>query len=470
MLQDELTVGLRRIAAELDELAAETRPTIPPFPVIPDFEPLGLLGCGGMGAVYAARQVSLARDVAVKVVATSGTGTSFPEEARTVARLHHPNIVQVFAAGRTEGVAWFAMELVPGESADRHVFASAEDVARLGVAVADALAYAHRCGLLHRDVKPSNIFVGEDGAIKLGDFGLACLAADKLSDRSGTRHYLAPERLNGGAATAAGDLYALGVTLRDLGACKDFRIPTDFAAICAKAAASEPSARYTDANALADDLRRFLAHRPVAANPPAPLRRFRLLARRNPLRGATRLRRVALSRLRSASSHALLRLLSEQCGRPVPRRPPIARPCRPHRRSCPHSRPLSAANLTHATPSSGEPWRPLRRSPRAIRTTRRSARLSRRCARHMNSARSGSPARAAPFSPPTATPRGLHLVAYASLQTNVRTRAFDKRKHAEPLRLGIVRILPLAQDFLDKIGNAHAMHVGDAVTHEDIGL
>lgn len=283
MLQGELTVGLRRLAAELDELAVETRPTIPPFPVIPDFEPLGLLGCGGMGAVYAARQVSLARDVAVKVVATSGTGTSFPEEARTVARLHHPNIVQVFAAGRTEGVAWFAMELVPGESADRHVFVSAEDVARLGVAVADALAYAHRCGLLHRDVKPSNIFVGEDGAIKLGDFGLACLAADKLSDRSGTRHYLAPERLDGGAATAAGDLYALGVTLRDLGACKDFRMPTDFAAICAKATASEPSARYTDANALADDLRRFLAHRPVAANPPAPLRRFRLFARRNPL-------------------------------------------------------------------------------------------------------------------------------------------------------------------------------------------
>lgn len=283
MLQDELTVGLRRLAAELDELAAETRPTIPPFPVISDFESKGLLGCGGMGAVYAARQVSLARDVAVKVVATSRADTAFPGEARTVARLHHPNIVQVFAAGHTEDAAWFAMELVPGESADRHVFASAEDVARLGVAVAEALAYAHRCGLLHRDVKPSNIFVGEDGAIKLGDFGLACLAANKLSDKSGTRHYLAPERLNGGAATAAGDLYALGVTLRDLGTCKGFRMSPDLAAICAKAAASDPSARYADANALADDLRRFLTHRPVVANPPAPLRRFRLFARRNPL-------------------------------------------------------------------------------------------------------------------------------------------------------------------------------------------
>ena len=82
----------------------------------------------------------------------------------------------------------------PGESAYRHIFASAEGVARLGVADTEALAYTHRCGLLHRNIEPSNIFVGEDGAITLGDFGLACLAADKLSDRSGLPARIAPFR------------------------------------------------------------------------------------------------------------------------------------------------------------------------------------------------------------------------------------------------------------------------------------
>ena len=295
MLQEELTDDLRRLATELDELGAEdirgtgfrasaVEQTLVP-PEIPDFQIVSLLGSGGMGAVYVARQVSLGRDVAIKVVSV-GRAHARPEEARTVAQLHHPNIVQVFSAGGDATAAWFAMELVKGESADRHVFSSIEEVVRLGIAVAEALAYAHRCGILHRDVKPSNIFIGEDGRVKLGDFGLACLVSDGVMDKSGTKRYMAPEVLNGGEVSEASDQYSLGVTLRELvGRVGDnaSHFSPDFAAICAKATADEPSHRYESVEAMLADLRRFLAHEPIAANPPSPLRRFRLFARRNPL-------------------------------------------------------------------------------------------------------------------------------------------------------------------------------------------
>jgi len=274
MLQEELTNDLRLLASELDELGKGENSSPPPFPSIPDFEPTSLLGCGGMGAVYLARQISLGRDVAVKVVATG-----VADEARTVAQLHHPNIVQVFSAGGDAESAWFAMELVKGESADNHRFSSIEDVARLGIAVAEALAYAHRCGILHRDVKPSNIFVGADGMVKLGDFGLACLASEGIKDKSGTKRYMAPEVTSGGEVSEASDQYALGVTLRELANAPQ----PDFAAIISKATAHDPAHRYESVEAMLADLRRFLAHEPVAANPPSLLRRFRLFARRNPL-------------------------------------------------------------------------------------------------------------------------------------------------------------------------------------------
>ena len=284
MLQEELTNDLRRLAAELDELGKCEDSQPPAFPPIADFEPITLLGCGGMGAVYVARQASLGRDVAVKVMPDTSSGAPIPDEARTIAQLHHPNIVQVFSAGTAAGSFWFAMELVNGESADRHAFASIEEVARLGIAAAEALAYAHRCGIIHRDVKPSNLFIGESGRVKLGDFGLACHAAEGVKDKSGTKRYMAPEVLRGGTATPASDQYALGATLRELAVCAVPGAPQrDFAAICEKAAAHNPSDRYASVDALLADLRRFLAHEPVAANPPSPWRRFRLFARRTPL-------------------------------------------------------------------------------------------------------------------------------------------------------------------------------------------
>ena len=283
MLQEELTADLRHLAEELDELSETENVRTPSFPSIPDFEHVSLLGSGGMGTVYVARQISLGRDVAVKVVPVGGvdaTSASLPEEARTVAQLHHPNIVQVFSAGGDATAAWFAMELVKGESADTYSFSSIDDVARLGIAVAEALAYAHSCGILHRDVKPSNIFVGEGGAIKLGDFGLSCLAAEGVKDKSGTKRYMAPEVLDGGEISEASDQYSLGVTLSELGGA---RVPPDFAAICAKATAHDPARRYESVEVMLSDLRRYIAREPVSANPPSPLRRFRLFTRRNPL-------------------------------------------------------------------------------------------------------------------------------------------------------------------------------------------
>ena len=291
MLQEELTDDLRHLAVELDELGENENVSPSSFPSNQDFEPVSLLGCGGMGTIYVARQISLGRDVAVKVVPSHGT---LPDEARTVAQLHHPNIVQVFSAGRDGDAAWFAMELVKGDSADKHTFSSMDEVARIGVAVAEALAYAHCCGILHRDVKPSNIFIGENGMVKLGDFGLACLAAERMTDKSGTKRYMAPETLNGGEAAEASDQYSLGVTLRELagrvvplvrsslGTGGNAPHP-DFMAILSKAMAHDPSDRYENVEAMLADLRRFIVHEPVAANPPSPLRRFRLFARRNPL-------------------------------------------------------------------------------------------------------------------------------------------------------------------------------------------
>ena len=337
MLQeDTMTDALRSLAAELDELGREgERPREPPE--IPDFRLTDVLGQGGMGTVYLAEQVSLGREVALKVVhesavagrppyrASQSVGRAAlcppPDEARTVAQLHHPNIVQVYAAGTAQDQSWFAMELMCGKTANHSTFASAEDVARLGVQIAEALSYAHRCGVIHRDVKPSNIFIGENGIAKLGDFGLANSTGD-----GGTRRYMAPELLGGprpsavsagapavssaAVASESSDQYALGVTLQELvGSCvprdhdggiidaalpntathgravsmKPPPVPPDVAAICAKATAQDASRRYENMDAMLDDLRRFLAHKPVAANPPSLFRRLRLFAWRNPL-------------------------------------------------------------------------------------------------------------------------------------------------------------------------------------------
>ena len=285
---------LETLARELDELGktpARRELDVPPDFGGTDWRLVRPIGKGTMGTVYEAEQISLARKVAVKVLPMAVSSSPsrrarFLREAKTLAMLHHPNIVKVYAAGTAGERLFYAMDLVQGTDLRSVKPASAEDVAILGLSAAQALAYAHRCGVIHQDVKPANLLVDEDGNLHLADFGIAALlqGADYVNSSGGTRRYMAPEMQNGrGIASPASDQYALGVTLKELAdGATDKYIPLELTAIFRKMTASEPDARYPDMEAVADDLHRFLRHEPVLAQPPSPFRRFALWTRRNP--------------------------------------------------------------------------------------------------------------------------------------------------------------------------------------------
>ena len=194
-----------------------------------EFEILGKLGEGGMGAVYKARQTSLKRLVALKTLqgslASDGEFIArFQREAIAAASLNHPNLVQVYSAGETAGLHWFAMEFVEGESAQARVkrkerLAPAEAVA-IGIHIATALEYGWRkAQLIHRDIKPDNIFLSTDGEVKLGDLGLAKSVNETQSltmtgSAMGTPHYVSPEQAEGKKdVDLRADIYSLGCTL-----------------------------------------------------------------------------------------------------------------------------------------------------------------------------------------------------------------------------------------------------------------
>lgn len=290
-MEDEIPEGLRGLVAELDALGGSSSGPegLDGLPDLSgtDFAPLAEIGRGGMGVVYEAKQISLDRSVAVKLLSPhyaddASFQARFAAEARLVASLHHPNIVDIYTAGVANGHIFFSMELISGKTAQNHAFSSLAEVAQLGATVADALAYAHACGVVHRDVKPSNIFLESSGVPKLGDFGLACLAGGETTS-AGTRKYMAPECMAGGPATALSDQYALGATLLELAAPFQQNTPNrDLSAILDKATHSLPDARYPDLGAFASDLRRLLAGEPVTARPPSMARRIGLWARRTP--------------------------------------------------------------------------------------------------------------------------------------------------------------------------------------------
>jgi tRNA A-37 threonylcarbamoyl transferase component Bud32 len=188
------------------------------------------IGRGAMGTVWRARDTLLARDVAVKEVVLRGAST--PEdrrvryertlrEARTAARLNHPSVVTVFDVVEADGSPWIVMELVQARSLERIL---AEDgplpphqAAEVGVRLLGALATAHAAGILHRDVKPSNVLLGTDGRAVLTDFGIATREGDSTLTQvgmvMGTPGFTAPERIRGEPATPASDLWSLGATL-----------------------------------------------------------------------------------------------------------------------------------------------------------------------------------------------------------------------------------------------------------------
>ena len=296
----------------------------PPAPQpthIPGYEILNVLDQGGMGIVYRARQTDLSRIVAVKMMAgahPSGPRLSrFRTECRAIAQLHHPNLVEIFESGETDVGPYFSMELVEGGDLNARLKSNPptfEEAAALVESIARVVHEVHQRGIIHRDLKPANILLTADGVPKVTDFGLAKLL-DEESGHSrtgevlGTLTYMAPEQIDPslGSVETAADVYALGAILYEMlagqppflatttqlmrqivqddpAAPSTVRsdVPRDLDAICLKCLEKKPESRYASAAELADDLRRFLEHRPIKARPVGPLRRTAKVVRRRP--------------------------------------------------------------------------------------------------------------------------------------------------------------------------------------------
>lgn len=293
------------------------------FPVVPGYEVIEELGRGGMGIVFKARQIGLNRIVALKMVlggsnAESRNMARFRGEAEAVARLQHPNIVQIHEVGEKEGRPYFSLEYVAnGNLAQRiaGVPQPARYSAELVETLARALHVAHQRGIIHRDLKPANVLLAEDGTLKITDFGLAKLV-DGDSDLTqsgmvlGTPSYMAPEQA-GGKTSRVGptaDVYALGAILYELlTGLAPIRgetpldtmmlvmtqepippsrlqpgVPRDLETICLKCLEKEPRRRYGSALELAEDLRLYLNHEPIQARPVGSFGRLNRWCHRNP--------------------------------------------------------------------------------------------------------------------------------------------------------------------------------------------
>ncbi|MEM9379912.1 MAG: bifunctional serine/threonine-protein kinase/formylglycine-generating enzyme family protein [Planctomycetota bacterium] len=290
-----------------------------------DYELREEVGRGGMGAVFRARQISLDRIVALKVLpihllTRPDTVARFEREGQMAARLHHPGIISIYAVGQTGDARYIAMEYFArgdlGKELSRarrreattflkssDTTGHAADCARRIASVADAVQHAHEQGLLHRDIKPQNLLIGSDGELRLADFGLARdRRLEGLTEEGamlGTLAYMSPEQATR-ATTAVDertDVYSLGVVLYEMLAERpafeggshaellhkittaepaplrrvNRRVPSDLALICACAMAKDPRERYASAGAFAGDLRRFLNHESIFASPPTPM-------------------------------------------------------------------------------------------------------------------------------------------------------------------------------------------------------
>ncbi len=310
-----------------------------------DYELREIIASGGMGIVYRALQRSLNREVAVKMIrdgelANAAAVARFRSEAEAAAQLDHPNIVPIYEVNQQDGLHYFSMKLVPGVALSARLTSlGLRDSASLLSVVARAVHYAHQRGLLHRDLKPSNILIDADGQPHVTDFGLARrVDGDSLTTLSGsivgTPAYMAPEQAVGAKGlTTAADVYSLGAVLYELltgrppfagatpfetllqvrerepvppsaararrlaspqpgepappspGAAGDpgsEHVDRDLEIICLKCLAKEPERRYGSAEALADDLDRWLEHRPILARPTTARARFLKWMRRQP--------------------------------------------------------------------------------------------------------------------------------------------------------------------------------------------
>jgi WD40 repeat protein len=289
-----------------------------------DYEILKVLGEGGMGVVYKARQLTLNRPVALKMIKASRFSSveelrRFQNEAEAIARLDHPGIVPIFEVGQFRDQPYFTMKLIGGGSLDRRLGDYVADPRRAALLVAraaEAIHHAHQRGILHRDLKPANVLIDADGEPHISDFGLAKQIDDDSALTQtgaivGTPAYMSPEQASGsrGGVTTSTDIYGLGAILfavltgkapfggttvmETLEQVRDrlpesprkqnARVPRDLEVICLKCLEKDPRRRYASADALAEDLKRWLASMPITARPVGAAARLGMWCRRRPV-------------------------------------------------------------------------------------------------------------------------------------------------------------------------------------------
>ncbi|MGE3807661.1 MAG: serine/threonine-protein kinase, partial [Gemmataceae bacterium] len=288
-----------------------------------DYELVAEIARGGMGIVYKARQLSLHRIVALKMIlagrqASPSDVQRFRAEAELAASLDHPSIVPIYEVNSCEGIPFFSMKLIEGSNLaarDPRWQQDPRAAAKLVAQVARAVHHAHQRGLLHRDLKPANVLLDDQDHPYVTDFGLAKLLQhdDSITPSGGivgTPRYMAPEQLKPrGPLTTASDVHGLGCILFEILTGRPAfpaaspaealrtilevevdrpgtlnpRVPLDLETICLKCLEKEPGRRYSSAEALAEDLERFLQHEPIHARQISRAGRLLRWGRRRPV-------------------------------------------------------------------------------------------------------------------------------------------------------------------------------------------
>lgn len=331
---EELREDLRRMMEDyqsLQESLGNGSSNFEEGRLLDDYRLIHELGRGGMGSVWEAEQLSLKRRVALKLLKPQFSFSPvsllrFQREAEAGGRLQHVGIVQTYGTGETEGIHWIAQELVVGGFTLADSLAQNRalvelptghyrDVAQTFAAIADALEHAHSHGVVHRDIKPGNILLGEDDRPKIADFGLAQiqdeLGLSRTGEYLGTPFYMSPEQAMSKrmGLDHRSDIFSLGATLYEaLTLIRAFdgdtsqqvfqkiiteepddprklrsRVPRDLAVICSKCLEKSPDRRYQSMTAVAEDLRRHLKDQPILAKPPGLLTRSMKWCRRHPV-------------------------------------------------------------------------------------------------------------------------------------------------------------------------------------------
>jgi tRNA A-37 threonylcarbamoyl transferase component Bud32 len=319
-----IDLALKAEAETQVDLAPRNVVQNPPVGAVGNYELIEQIGQGGMGVVYKARQLSLNRIVALKLMlsgpwATEAEIKRFRSETTAAATLQHPNVVAIHEVGVHEGRHYFSMDYIAGRSLAEVINRTplpAGRAARYVKIIAEAIHHAHQRGILHRDLKPANVLVDADDQPRVTDFGLAKhIQVDSSltvsGDAMGTPSYMPPEQAAGKRSEIgpASDVYSLGAILYDLLTGRPpFRadtpldtlrqvldtepapprvinrnVPRDLETICLKCLAKAPGQRYPSAQGLADDLGRFLKQEPIHARPVGWLDRGWRWSRRNPV-------------------------------------------------------------------------------------------------------------------------------------------------------------------------------------------